>query len=71
MLDICPKRPANVKGTHYRPRKEARSRRKTVALLQTTARLMHRLRTNAATGDVADGTETEVVALAERYEEPP
>jgi hypothetical protein len=69
MLDICPTRPANVKGTHYRPRKEARSRRKTVALLQTTARLMHRLRTNAATGNVVDGTEAEVVALAERYEE--
>jgi molecular chaperone GrpE (heat shock protein) len=69
MLDICPTRPANVKGTHYRPRKEAKSRRKTVALLQTTARMMHRLRTTAATDNTEDGTEAEVVALAERYEE--
>lgn len=69
MMDVCPTRPANIRGTHYRPWKEAKSRRKTVTLLKTTARLMHRLRVSNTLDDAADDAEAAVIAIAERFEE--
>lgn len=40
MMEVCPTKPTNVHGLHYRPRKESRKMKKTIKLIRATAELI-------------------------------
>ena len=69
MEEVCPKRPDNVRGLHYRPRKESRNRARLVRQLKAAAAALHKLRTGEGRVLPPTGAEEEVERKADAYEE--
>lgn len=68
MLDVCPTRPVNVTGSHYRPRQEAKKRRQFVNYIKAAARLIYRLTVGALVKQPTEAQqahEQKVLAMAE------